>query len=114
MRYLDLNGDGSGSKNANGNYSITPDIFYIEGEVGKRMVLQRLLVAIQDTTGGLDDEYGDTGAALSNGIDLDYTRDGETIDLLEGPGEMLEATMNDNLTGLVEHTFFIQGYEQAL
>ena len=65
-RYLDTKGDGTGTKNANGDYS-TPDIFYIAPDL-KDMVLHRLIVLIEDGANMRAEHYGTLGAALTNGV----------------------------------------------
>ncbi len=70
-RYLDTNGDGTGTKNAVGDYSVGTTDFYIEPPGPDKFVLSRLLIQIEDArTGGWDaDGYGQISApGLTNGI----------------------------------------------
>lgn len=83
-RYLDTVGDGTGTKQATGDYSVTPQDFKIVGERYIMKRIHRLIVAIEDTNGSTVQEYGNLGAALTNGITLTYTRNGDSIDLTDG------------------------------
>lgn len=84
-RYLDTNGDGTGTKNANGDYSSTADEFYLAPSAGEIMRIRRLMISIGDTSGMQAQEYGNLGSALSNGISLSYVSDRlGTIDLMDG------------------------------
>lgn len=67
-RYLDTNGDGTGTKNATGDYSVTPETFYIAPAAGEVFRINRLLILVEDTAGMEADEYGNLGSALANGI----------------------------------------------
>lgn len=78
-RYLDLNGDGSGAKNANGDYSTVADIFYIQPPATQDYLLTRLIVSIEDTQGMQAEEYGNLGAALTNGITVRVQDDSGTL-----------------------------------
>lgn len=84
-RFLDTVGDGTGTKNANGDYS-TPDRFLISpsGDVG--YFLNRMIVDIEDTAGIQQNEYGNLGVALTNGINIRIrdASDAVQLDLLDG------------------------------
>lgn len=70
-RFLDTVGDGSGTKNANGNYSNSggQNFLYVASDPVPS-VLWRLIVNIRDGGGGFSaDGYGGL-AALSNGITI--------------------------------------------
>lgn len=83
LRFLDTVGDGSGTKNAIGNYSGgATDFSILRGT--DDIYITDLIVTIEDATGCTADEYGNTGAALTNGIDINYTRAGTTTDLTDG------------------------------
>ena len=72
-RYADTVGDGSGIKNANGDYSLSPTIFRIKPGVDRVINVTRLIVYIRDT-GTLDaDSYGN-GIVLTNGIKFQLVR----------------------------------------
>jgi len=155
-RYLDTNGDGSGTKNANGDYSSAAEEFYIQPGAGEIYQLSRMIVLIEDTSGFSATEYGNLGSALSNGIHIhaEYDSAATTIDLTDdipivdnahwgglcydvalktwgagnevlvvrytfaSMGQEIRLTsddrflvgVNDNLTGLVDHHFLVQGY----
>lgn len=84
-RYADTNGDGSGTKNANGDYSGTADIFYIQPPAGTVFRAHRMLVSLEDTSAMTAEEYGNLGAALTNGIQARVQNDSGTIaDLTDG------------------------------
>jgi len=85
-RYLDTAGNGTGTKNAVGNYAGAVEEFYIEPGAGECFNLTRLIVTIEDAGGGTAQEYGNIGAALTNGIEVIVeNEDGTTImDLTDG------------------------------
>lgn len=153
-RLLDTNGDGTGTKNANGNYSSSPEEFYFKTLQDAK--INRLIIFIEDTTGIQAEEYGNLASALTNGYTLVVTdeNDDEVLDLCDGlkiktnanigrycfdvdlktwgsgndmiiarwtflkagfplllnTGYRLSITFNDDLSGLIEHSFMIQGY----
>lgn len=82
-RYLDTAGDGTGTKNANGNYSITPDEFkFVPGDPCE---IHRMIVCAEDTSGMQASEYGNLGSALTNGVKISVERAGvEILDLTDG------------------------------
>ena len=69
-RALDTVGDGSGTKNAIGDYT-TPEEFLISPDAGELFTINRLIVSVGDSSGMLADEYGNLGSALSNGIKVE-------------------------------------------
>jgi len=78
-RYLDTNGDGTGTKNANGNYSGGATDFYIQPPASTIYRIARLIVSVEDTSGFSAAEYGNTGSALSNVIHIETQDGGGTI-----------------------------------
>ena len=78
-RYLDTNGDGSGTKNANGNYSGGQEIFYIQPPAGSVFRITRMLVAIEDTTGALWQDYGNITSGITNGVAVRVQDDSGTL-----------------------------------
>jgi hypothetical protein len=74
-RFLDTAGDGSGTKNANGNYASAAEEFLITPDSGEQWWITRMIVSITDTAGMLQNEYGNLGAALTNGIAVDVQDD---------------------------------------
>ena len=155
-RYLSDDGTSTGTKEVLGNYSGAVQRFYYTATGPDN--INRMLVSIVDTNGMLEDEYGNLGVALTNGISvcvwnsdfssviLDLT-DGEPIktngnwiqvcydatltDLGPGndyfgarwtfgnsgqiitldKGQHLGIEVNDDLTGLIQHRFMLQGYK---
>lgn len=74
FRLLDTVGNGTGTTEATGNYSVTPQSFKYTAPSGWAEI-QRIIVMIQDT-GAFDiEEYGN-GVALTNGIRV-FLRDSE-------------------------------------
>lgn len=83
--YADTNGDGTGTKNAIGDYSSAADIFYIQPPEGTVYRAHRMLISIEDGAGMQAQEYGNIGAALTNGIQVRVQNDSGTIsDLTDG------------------------------
>lgn len=66
---LDTNGDGSGSIDITGDYSVTPEVFYYEVPAGKQATLDRLVLLLSDAGNFSAAGYG-AGAALTNGIHI--------------------------------------------
>ncbi|MCU7840858.1 MAG: hypothetical protein KZQ94_15950 [Candidatus Thiodiazotropha sp. (ex Troendleina suluensis)] len=154
-RYLDTNGDGTGTKNAVGNYTTETEFFIAPG-LAYQYGLHRMIVSIQDASGSSAAEYGNIGSALTNGIKISVidSSDNELLDLTDGlpiktnaewaaacyddtlntwgqgnelfairwtftkdsgdpllikPGNRFSVVLNDDLTGLVSHKFFVRG-----
>ena len=154
FRFLDTAGNGTGTKDAIGDYS-SGQKFWIGPPAGKCYVLHRCIVQIRDTANPSADGYGNL-AALTNGIEPSVTINGTKTDLSDGLTVKTNATwgrvcfdvkldafgsgndfisvrwtfsksgqpfilygddsdrfdmlLQDNLTGLVGHTFQVQGY----
>jgi hypothetical protein len=87
-RHLDSVGDGSGVKNFNGDYSIatgSPEIGFIQPPTGEIYRIARMIIIIEDTTGFQQQEYGNLGVPLSEGVGLQISDDsGVILDLLDG------------------------------
>ncbi len=153
-RYLDTNGDGTGTKNAVLDGSVTPQT--IKYTATAFVVIYRMLILIGDSTAPAAGNYGDV-ATLTNGIDVEVEMNGTTVDLLDGisiksnldwarqcydvglssygtgtnfitvrwtferagvpipmyPGDDLTVTINDDLTGLTDHYFQLQGVDKS-
>jgi hypothetical protein len=77
-RFADTIGDTTGTTNANGDYSITEAIFRVKPGFDEVFLLHRMLVTIEDTAVMSASEYGNTGAALANGIII-RLRDGNGV-----------------------------------
>lgn len=68
-RFLDTNGDGSGTKNAVGStYSTTPTTFYIQPPDNTVYDITRLIVTVEDTAVSDATLYG--GGLITNGITI--------------------------------------------
>jgi hypothetical protein len=84
-RYMDTNGDGTGATNAVGNYTTTAAAFYYQPVAGAVAYISRMIVSVEDTGGMQAEEYGNIGAALTNGIEVKVVDDVGTIyDLTSG------------------------------
>lgn len=83
VRLLDTNGDGTGTKNANGDYSGAAEDFYIEPPTAEDFLIARIVIHITDAA-IVEDEYGGLGSALTNGVVIKVKLDGTTIDLTDG------------------------------
>lgn len=81
-RYLDTNGDGTGTKNANTNAAGT---FYIQPSSSQTFIINRLTVVVEDVGALVASGYGAL-AAMTTGIGLSLVGTGPlgTIDLLDG------------------------------
>ena len=78
-QFLDTNGNGTGTNNAIGDYSSAAEEFYFQPSSGETYSISRMIVTIEDTSGFSAQEYGNLGAALTNGITI-KVMDGETVD----------------------------------
>lgn len=84
FRVLDTNGDGTGTKAATGDYSVTPGLFYIQPPVGTVYNINTLTVHVGDTGALTAEGYG-AGIALTNGIAIKVKDgSGDLVDLLDG------------------------------
>jgi hypothetical protein len=158
-RYLDTNGDGTGTKNANVNGSVTPVVFKISPPSAGKIVLARLIVEVRDTGVFSAEKYGNL-ATLTNGMQVGFVDDstGELVTdytdglpvkynagwgglcydvslktwgvgdevllvrwtferagispILAPGGDAFGVRVRDDLTGLVEHYFHVQGYSK--
>lgn len=84
-RYLDLNGDGTGSKQATGNYSGAADEFYIQPGVSAIYRIYAMMVHIRDTSVNDSGNYGAITGPLTNGI---------TMAVADGGGTLIDLTDN--------------------
>ena len=87
LRFLDTNGNGTGTKNAIGDYSVSPNQnteFYYEAT--QYSELHRLIIHISDTTGMQSQDYGNIGSGLTTGytIQIKNATDGVILDLCDG------------------------------
>lgn len=79
VRYLDTNGDGTGTKEAIGNYSVTPDTFFIQPATNEIMNIGSLLLHVAGGTAFGISEYGNIGTPLTVGVVINITINGSTI-----------------------------------
>lgn len=106
--YLDTNGDGTGTKNANGNYSGAVEEFYIQAAAGEIIEIQRMIVTIEDTGGSTVQEYGNLGVALTNGIEVHVENEYGTI-MSDLTGELPIKTNGDWSTHCHDVTWLDKG-----
>jgi len=158
FQYLDDAGDGTGNIQVTGDYSVTPAQFYCQPPANEIIIVHRVIVMIEDTSGFAARDYGNIADGLTNGIELKTYRDSVEINDLTGgapiqtngewarvcydvdlktwgPGneilvvrwsfdksgipvtlvgaknESISIDVNDDMTGLIEHTFMVQGYK---
>jgi len=82
-RLLDTVGDGTGTKNATGDYS-TPQAFRISAPSGGLYMIERMIVHIRDAQALSADNYGNL-AELTTGVSVKvYNGDTEDVDLTDG------------------------------
>lgn len=86
-RFLDTDGDGTGTKNAIGDYSDTGDgetIFYIAPPENQVYEIARILPSVKDAGSFDSGNYGN-GISLSNGVVIRVSdADGVLVDLTDG------------------------------
>lgn len=75
---LDTDGDKTGTIEAIGDYSVTPEIFYLQPPAGEVWQLTRLLFFVQDS-GSFDADNWGNNITLTNGIILRIQDDSGTI-----------------------------------
>lgn len=79
-QFLSTDGLGGGTSNFIGDYSIVPVTAYAVGPEGGTFVVHRMLVQVYGTKTFQAQEYGNTGLALSKGIEIKvYTKDGAEL-----------------------------------
>jgi len=82
-RFLDTNGDGTGTKDAVGNYASDTD-FYIECPANQKYVVSRVLVTISDTGSLAAGEYGNISLTGDEGVSIIIEQRGVENDLTDG------------------------------
>ena len=84
-RYLDTDGDGTGTKNAIGNYSGAVEEFFIAPPASTVFEIHRMIVSIEDSANPSADVYGNLAAALTNGVSIKIKdASGDLVDLCDG------------------------------
>ena len=82
MQLLSINGDGTGTTNAVGNYT-TPTPFYIQPAAGIKLKIGKLLILITDASAMDGITYGGI-PAISNGVIIQNTTNGVVTNLNGG------------------------------
>lgn len=78
IRFLDVNGDGSGSKEANVDGSSTPVYFKLNAPTQGAFAIERLVVQIRDNGGAINGaDYGNLASGLTNGVVLGFWRESD-------------------------------------
>ena len=112
-RMLDTVGDGSGTKDAVGNYSGAATSFKLKPPAGLIAEVGRVIIQIRDTVAPNSDKYGNN-ITLTNGISVKITRAGEVIrDLTDGlpiksNAEWGRMCFDIKETGFASGTAFVQ------
>lgn len=83
--HLDDVGDGTGSREGNGDYSITPKTKFIQPPVNEIYMIHELSISVVGITAFGVSEYGNIGAALTNGITIKITIDGVVTNFTQHP-----------------------------
>lgn len=78
QRFLDTNGDGTGTKNAAVDYSSGEEIFFIKPAASTIFRITRLLISIHCGSGSTWGEFGNL-AALGTGIEIRHQNDSGTV-----------------------------------
>lgn len=81
-RCLDTNGNQTGTTAVTGDYSVTPEEFFIQPPSDRIYYITRMLVGIRDTGNFSASIYG-AGSALTNGIKVQLKNDDGTWDILD-------------------------------
>ena len=77
VHYLTDDGTHTGTVNAIGDYSAGAE-WYVTAPAGGYK-FTRLMVSYEDTGGGIMQEYGNLGSALTNGIEMEIRDDNGTV-----------------------------------
>lgn len=83
VKILDTVGDGTGAKNAIGDYSLTPTKFLIKPAPGEVFTIARMLGHVEDSGTFDSGSYGN-GIVLTNGITVSYKCGVREVDLMDG------------------------------
>lgn len=85
FRFLDTNGDGTGTKDAIGDYSSAEEIFFYQPPINSLIQISRLVIFMEDATGMRWDRYGSLAGGLTNGIVVRISDDhGVLLDFTDG------------------------------
>jgi hypothetical protein len=85
-RFLDTNGDGTGTKNSAVDHSSSEGIYYIQPGTGEIYNLYRMIITIRDAAKLVEGKYGNSlDNTAGNGIQVRVQDDdGTIIDLTDG------------------------------
>ena len=84
-RYLDTNGNGTGTKSATGDYSGAEEEFYIQPPNDEVYVINRMLAYVRDDGTWSSEKYGAIANGLTTGILVQVKDDsGVLVDLTDG------------------------------
>ncbi len=67
---LTVNGDGTGTFNMNGNYSVTPEEFYIQAPAGLKYCVCDLMLLLDDNAAFRSNGFAGIATPLANGFAL--------------------------------------------
>ena len=127
-RYLDTVGDGSGTKNAIGDYSASEEIFFIQPPASQVFRIVRMIVLIGGKASQVKTDHYGSLAALSTGVVVRTNGDGGVLDLTDGipvktnsawgglcyDSEIYSSTSNTDTYNRVRWTFERAGYPVRL
>jgi hypothetical protein len=68
IRFLDTNGNGTGTKEVLGNYAVTATNFYIQPPAGSIYILTQFYIQLSDAGAFGQSVYGSLATALTNGL----------------------------------------------
>lgn len=68
FRFADENGDGTGNREAIGDYSVTSKDFFLQAQPFETLHIRKIVIVVRDTGVFRSDRYGAMGALLVNGI----------------------------------------------
>lgn len=111
VSYLDTNGDGTGSINANGDYSTTPETFFIQPLETEIIILHEFRIIIADDAVFSILGYG-SRTELTNGIVIKVTNDSQEF-LLTNSHPLLTNTDLINFCSLSQ-VYRLQSNDTAL
>lgn len=89
LRFADSVGDGSGSRNAIGDYSSVPSTFFIKPTVDETFRLSLLMISYRSMNEGSATDYASM-VPLTNGIQIHIVRDGEVTNDLTFAGRIFD------------------------
>lgn len=85
FRYLDTDGDGTGTSNAIGDYSVTPTEFFFQYPLAVNV--HKMVIMIESIAGMWAERYGNIMGGLTNGYSILYS-DADNV---------LQTSLNDGI-----------------